>query len=224
MFSYFNYIPRANSENETKSNRMTAIPPTSTKGLPEPHHAMKDAAKPLPGHPRTDEIDDSAKLGKAQSQVVSTKLSENQDMPKDAPKPIPGHGSPEKVDDSVKEGLAQLQEVSTKLSENQHMLKDTTKPIPGNPSPEKVDDSAKEGEAQIQEVSTKLSENQDKSMFQQISTPMFTMPHSATARVLDTNCTCRKIEFHNSNGQLYVTYMQLRMANLTKSPSLPSQL
>ena len=37
------------------------------------------------------------------------------------------------------------------------------------------------------------------SMFQQIGTPTFTMPHSAAAQVLDTNCTRRKIEFHNSN-------------------------
>jgi hypothetical protein len=37
------------------------------------------------------------------------------------------------------------------------------------------------------------------SMFQQIGTPTFTMPHSAASQVLDTNFTRWKIEFHDSN-------------------------
>jgi len=85
-----------------KSNGETVIPLTSSKGLPETHHATKDATKHLPGHPSTDEIDNSAKVGEAQLQEGSTKHSESQDTPKDNAKPLPAHASPEKLDDSAK--------------------------------------------------------------------------------------------------------------------------
>ena len=78
-----------------KSNRTTAIPLTSTKGLPETPRATEDAAKPLTGHASPDEVDDSAKEDDAQLQEVSAKLRENQDKPKDNATPIPGHPRPE---------------------------------------------------------------------------------------------------------------------------------
>jgi len=80
-----------------KSNRMTAIPPTSTKGLPEIEHAMKDTTKPLPSHPTPENVDESEKEGKAQLQEMSTKLGERQDKPIDATKPLPYNPSPEKL-------------------------------------------------------------------------------------------------------------------------------
>ena len=62
-----------------EGNRTTAIPPMSTKGLPETQHATKDTAKPLPGHPSPEKVDESEKEREAQLQEVSTKLSESQD-------------------------------------------------------------------------------------------------------------------------------------------------
>ncbi len=56
------------------------------------------------------------------------------------------------------------------------------------------------------------------SVFQQIGIPTFTMPHSAAAQVLDTNCTRRKMNSITATGQSYVISMQLKMTSLTKSP------
>ena len=110
-----------------QSSRTTAIPPMSTKGLPEIEHATKDTAKPLPGHPTPESIGESEKEAKAHLQEMSNKLTENQDKPINTAKPRPGQPRPEKVGDSAKGGEAQLQEVSTKPSENQDKLSPKTK-------------------------------------------------------------------------------------------------
>ena len=56
------------------------------------------------------------------------------------------------------------------------------------------------------------------SMFQQIGTPTFTMPHSAMAQVLAPTAHVEKSSSIIATGQSYVISMQLRMTSLTKSP------
>ena len=56
------------------------------------------------------------------------------------------------------------------------------------------------------------------SMFQQIGTPTFTMPHSAAAQVLDTKCTRRKIEFHNSNWPIVCDFYATQDGKSDKVP------
>ncbi len=58
------------------------------------------------------------------------------------------------------------------------------------------------------------------SMFQQIGTPTFTMPHSATAQVLDTKCTRRKIEFHNSNWPIVCNFYATQDGKSDKVPQV----
>ena len=50
-------------------------------------------------------------------------------------------------------------------------------------------------------------------LFDQITPPTITFAHSKAARILDTNCTQRKIEFHNSNWPIVCHFYTTQIRN-----------
>jgi hypothetical protein len=210
-----------------QSSRKKAIPP-STKGVPEIEHATNDAAKHLPGHPTPENVDAFEKGTKVRLQEmsntkslpgksgperkgdevqlpeVSTKLSENQDEFSPKTK-TPLKSAQNKIasdEDEDKESHV-IEVHSTKEQVNsieEHGKNDETSLIDFSsnkqhlPNNSQLTTTGQTNAGPVIDTGSHIL-----SMFQQIGTPTFTMPHSAAAQVLDTNCTRRKIEFHNRN-------------------------
>jgi hypothetical protein len=57
-------------------------------------------------------------------------------------------------------------------------------------------------------------------LFDQITPPTFTLGHSEAAQILDTNCTQRKIEFHNSNWPIICHFYTTQDNNSDEVPQV----
>ena len=58
------------------------------------------------------------------------------------------------------------------------------------------------------------------SLIEQINPPTFTLGHSEAAQILDTNCTRRKIEFHNSNWPIVSHFYTTQDNNSNEVPQV----